>query len=290
MAATNQQDRPTDVPFLRVILGGRLRRIREDKSLTREQLGEALGVSAAVVRRLEMGENQIRTGHVIAMGALFELPKETVEMLKEMAKQSKTRGWWTAYGSNLHPSYSALVEAEQMARDIRNWEPSIIPGLLQTSAYTEAAMARARFLWKNDNPLTLEELVESRDRRKALLTAKNAPKAWFVIGESALRMQVGDGKVMREATLHLIEMCEQDNVTIQILTEASGYHVGAAGSCAVYAFSDQPGDGVVYHEQSLSFSDDPETLTRHIRQFELLASQALSLADTRSYLQASLTN
>jgi hypothetical protein len=98
-------------------------------------------------------------------------------------------------------------------------------------------------------------------------------------------MKVGDAKVMEDQVRHLIAMCERPNITLQVITEETGYHVGTDGPCVLFAFSDEPSDGVVYYENSLSFTDDGDTLARHTRQFELLTTQALDPAATRSYLQ-----
>ncbi|MFE6055109.1 DUF5753 domain-containing protein [Kitasatospora sp. NPDC056446] len=288
-AANEEQDeRPAGVPFLRHLLGGRLRRIRERNRLTREQLGDALGLSAAIVRRLETGRNIIKVHDVNSWVTQFNLDQATANSLREMAKQSKEHGWWT--DEDMHPSFSALVEAERLAKLIKNWEPNILPGLLQTAAYTEAVISRERFLLKADNPLPLEKVVERTELRKQVLFGERAPQARFIVGAGALRMLVGDPEVMRGQLEHLIAVCEQDNVTIQVLTEESGYHVGAAGSFATYLFSDLPGDGVVYTEQNLTFADRLSNLNRRNRQFEVLMSQALDPAATRSYLQATLTN
>ncbi|WP_146259323.1 DUF397 domain-containing protein [Streptomyces tateyamensis] len=56
------------------------------------------------------------------------------------------------------------------------------------------------------------------------------------------------------------------------------------------SFSEEPGDGAVCYENSLSFTDDADTVARHARQFELLTSQVLDPAATRSYLQAALAD
>ncbi|MFF7586738.1 helix-turn-helix domain-containing protein [Kitasatospora purpeofusca] len=287
-AMTEEQDeRPAGVPFLRHLLGGRLRRIRERQKLTRDQLGDALGLSAAIVRRLETGRNIIKVHDVNSWVAEFKIDQATADSLRAMARQSKEHGWWSAL--DVHPSFGALVEAERLSRLIKNWEPNIIPGLLQTKDYTEAVIASARFRWKEDTPLPLDIALERAELRKQVLFGENPPKAWCILGEAALRMRIGDTALMRAQVEHLIEVCALDNITLQILTDSSGYHVGTTGPFAVYQFSDLPGDGVAYVEQDLTFKDQPAKLARHNRQFELLMSQALDPQASRSYLQETLT-
>ncbi|MCX4745981.1 helix-turn-helix transcriptional regulator [Kitasatospora sp. NBC_01287] len=288
--ATNeeQDERPAGVPFLRHLLGGRLRRIRDNHGLSRKQLGDALGLSSAIIQRLETGRNIIKVHDVNSWVAQFGLDPATTTSLRAMAKESKEHGWWAE--EDVHPQFGALVEAERLARRIQNWEPNILPGLLQTAEYTKAVISGERFLLKDDVPLPLDKALARAERRKLVLFAEDSPEGWFIIGESALRMRVGNADLMRAQVQHLIEVCENKNVRIQVLTENSGYHVGAAGSFAVYLFSDLPGDGVAYTELDMAFKDQPAKLARHTRKFQLLTSQALDPQASRSYLQATLTD
>ncbi|MCC9306362.1 helix-turn-helix transcriptional regulator [Kitasatospora sp. RB6PN24] len=284
-----------DVPFLRQILGTKLRRLREEAGLSLEEVAKILDLNRFTVLRHESGETLVKVNDAIAYSKVYGVDgnEVLVKQLTDLARQGKQRGWWTAVGANLHPAFSYLVEAELLARDgeIRTWEPLIVPGVLQTEAYTTELLARRQHLWEQQNPLPLAEGVATRAARKEQLLGGDQPtKLWAIIGEAAIRMPVGSAQVMQDQLRHLLELSEQPNIKLQILPFSTGVHVGTAGPFILFNFGGAPVDGVVYYENSLSFSDDEDTLKRHTEQFDLLRAQAKSVPDSRSYLQEALAN
>ena len=56
--------------------GERIRRGREAKALTQEELAEALGVSRQAVSKWERGEADPSTANLLALGRLYGVPAE----------------------------------------------------------------------------------------------------------------------------------------------------------------------------------------------------------------------
>jgi len=52
--------------------------------------------------------------------------------LERLARESNKRGWWQDYGDTIPPYYTDFIGLEADASYIKTWEPTIIPGLLQT--------------------------------------------------------------------------------------------------------------------------------------------------------------
>jgi DNA-binding XRE family transcriptional regulator len=284
-----------DVPFLRQILGTKLRRLRESAGMSHEDVATVLDLSRFTILRHESGETLVKVNDAIAYSKAYGIDgnEEQVTQLTDLARKGKQRGWWTAVGADLHPAFSYLVEAELLARDgeVRTWEPLIVPGVLQTEAYTAAVLARRQHLWEQLNPLPLADGIAARLARKEQLLGGDRPtKLWAIIGEAAIRTQVGSAQVMQDQLRHLLELSEQPNVKLQILPFSTGVHVGTDGPFILFNFGGAPVDGVVYYENSLSFSDDEDTLRRHTEQFDLLRAQAKSMPDSRSYLQEAIAN
>ncbi|MFI8459094.1 helix-turn-helix domain-containing protein [Kitasatospora sp. NPDC085464] len=289
--AKKTQDLP---PFLRQVLGNKFRRRREALKLSREQVGQKLDIADYTVMRHETGDTLITVPLVRAYCDVYEITddQERTELI-ELAKMGKQRGWWTTYGGSLQPSYSYVVEAEQMSRfgsGIRTWEPLIVPGLFQTDEYTGALFERSQLIWKEDNPLPLDQAVESRAKRKLLLDGDNPPQIWAILGEGAIRTPIGGPDVMDRQIRHLLDLCERPNITIQIVPYDTGYNPGTDGPFVLYSFSKAADDGVVYYEVSRSFSDDVATLARHTRQFDLLRAQGTHLAQAQRYLHDALSS
>src|SRR2546429_5795007 len=73
-------------------------------------------------------------------------------------------------------------------------------------------------------------LVDLRLERQQFLTRESRPLyLWAVIGEAALRNNIGGEAVMREQIRHLISSAEMPNVKIQVVPLASGVHPGIGG-------------------------------------------------------------
>jgi hypothetical protein len=124
-------------------------------------------------------------------------------------------------------------------------------------------------------------------RQRAVLGAEH-PELVMVIGEAALRQQVGGAKVMREQFARLAALStDSDRVTILVLPFAIGAHVGAgSGPVTIFGFGQSPGLGTV-HQAGLSggiFLDSPRDLDAHAVAFTRLRASALSSEDSARLL------
>jgi Domain of unknown function (DUF5753) len=107
----------------------------------------------------------------------------------------------TADGEVASRSYLEYVELEQAAAVTLNFEPLLVPGLLQTAAYARAVTRRLGWDASDDQ---VNALVEFRlDRQKRLLDAPEPPKLSFVLDESVIHLRVGGAEVMEEQVRHL---------------------------------------------------------------------------------------
>ena len=122
-----------------------------------------------------------------------------------------------------------------------------------------------------------------------MITAQH-PEIAVVIGEGALRQQVGGAKAMRAQLGHLAAVSEDSRgVTIQVLPFASGAHAAAGtGPAAVLRFSQAPGLGVV-QLASLSggvFLDEEQDIAVYVRALMQLRASALPPHESARLLQA----
>jgi hypothetical protein len=66
--------------------------------------------------------------------------------------------------------------------------------------------------------------VKTRIARQKLLTKPGAPRVHLVLGEAALKRQIGGEAVHREQMAHLIELAGLPNVVLQVLPFKVGAH------------------------------------------------------------------
>ena len=143
-----------------------------------------------------------------------------------------------------------MIALEAVAESVRQYDPSLIPGLLQTEAYIEE-IVRSSLL--GEPPGVVPRRVEVRLARQALLTREEDPlDLTVVLDEGALRRQVGGPAVMREQLLHLAEMAVRPNITLQVLPFAVGSHLGMQGGFMILRFPGAIESGIVYLENMTS--------------------------------------
>ncbi|RKR88730.1 hypothetical protein BDK92_3060 [Micromonospora pisi] len=163
------------------------------------------------------------------------------------------------------------ADNEREATSLRSFEMNIVPGLLQTRAYA-SALFRGGALLTDDE---VDERVELRLERQALLTGENPPMFTAVFDESVLRRPVGGPAVMREQLLHLLAMAESPRVRLHVVPWTVGAYPGLAGP---FVLATLPGgQGLSYLDNHLEGQvvekvGDLETLQRI---WESVRSEAL---------------
>ncbi|MBC3841904.1 hypothetical protein GXW82_21910 [Streptacidiphilus sp. 4-A2] len=225
----------------------------------------------------------------MAYARIYQVTDETVvQRLVGLAKHGRTRGWWTAYDSTVGPSAADIADAEDLATSIKTWQPNIIPGLLQTREYSTAIIGTRRIL----NPDPVDQVIELRERRKEVLErAGNAPQLWAIIGEGAILTDVGGPLLMGQQLQHLLNLSQRPNIAIQIMPFKAGVHLGMTGGFMVLGFDATLDGGIAYMENSGAgvFTDDPAEVRFHADGFSHLQAQALTTADTRTYLLSAIS-
>jgi hypothetical protein len=108
---------------------------------------------------------------------------------------------------------------ETSATEIRWYESSVIPGLLQSPGYLRAIMADSNGVWWDSSDTESRERIAFREERQSRTLEAAEPKVLrFVIGEGALRGAVGSPEVMHEQRGHILKLLESnENLTVRVL-------------------------------------------------------------------------
>ncbi|MEU9986057.1 helix-turn-helix transcriptional regulator [Streptomyces sp. NPDC007971] len=263
-------------------LGQELRRLRELKGMTAEEVAERLLVSQSKISRLENGRRSISQRDVRDLCGVYEVEDQRiVDSLMEMARDSRQQGWWHTFGDI---PYSVYIGLETDAESLRVYEPQLVTGLLQTRAYAEALVQGAL---PETSTAEIEKRVQVRMRRQERITAENNPlRLWVVLDEAALRRVVGSRLVMREQLEHLIEMSQLPHVTVQVLPFEVGAHPGLNGQYAILEFTDAADSSVVYLEGVTSdlYLEKAQDVQKYAVMYEHLRAQSLNVEQSRQYI------
>jgi transcriptional regulator with XRE-family HTH domain len=272
----------------RMLVGAKLRRLRTDLGLTREQAADHIRASAWKIHRLENGQVSFKERDLLDLLDLYEVtdPQEIADTLA-LAREANHPGWWQHYGDVLPAWFRAYVDLESAASLIRTYEGQYIPGLLQTDDYIRAVVHAAHLTDTSDE---VGRRVRLRMARQTLLTRDQPPRLWAVIDEAALRRPVGGSEVMRGQLERLIEATKLATVTLQLLPFAAGAHPAMAGAFSILRFGDQELPDVVYleHLTGASYLDKRDEVERYLDIMELLCLQAEPPARTVELLQGIL--
>ncbi|MFG3498004.1 helix-turn-helix domain-containing protein [Streptomyces sp. NPDC047928] len=264
-------------------LGQELRRLREQKGMTAEEVAERLLVSQSKISRLENGRRSISQRDVRDLCGVYEVEDpRIVDSLMQMAKDSRQQGWWHAFGDI---PYSVYIGLETDAASLRVFEPQIVPGLLQTRQYAEALIRGAQ---PETPPTDIEKRVNVRARRQERITdAEQSLRLWAVIDESALRRVVGSRELMVGQLESLLDQSELPHVTVQVLPFDMGAHPGISGHYAILEFPDASDSSVVYIEGVTSdlYLEKPNDVQRYSVMYEHLRAQALNVEQTRQFIK-----
>ncbi|MPY64316.1 helix-turn-helix domain-containing protein [Streptomyces spongiae] len=262
-------------------LGQELRRLRELKGMTAEEVAERLLVSQSKISRLENGRRSISQRDVRDLCGVYEVEDHRiVDSLMQMAKDSRQQGWWHAFGDI---PYSVYIGLETDAASLRVYEPQVVPGLLQTPAYAEALIQGAL----PETPTTdVEKRVQVRLRRQERISAEEPLRLWAVVDEAALRRVVGSRLIMREQLEQLVEQSKLPHVTVQILPFDMGAHPGLNGQYAILEFPDAADSSVVYIEGVTSdlYLEKAHDVQKYSVMYEHLRAQALNAEQSREFI------
>ncbi|WP_405853700.1 helix-turn-helix transcriptional regulator [Streptomyces sp. NBC_00090] len=183
--------------------GARLRRLREERGWSQEELGSRMGYSGTHLSSVETGRKMPtlrlarRADAALGTGDSFE------------------REWRSMRQGALLEGFPEYVEHEARAAEIRLYEVGVIPGLLQTPEYatviTESAVKRGAITTEQAH----ERLTVIAERQAALVRA-SPPLIFVVLDEGCIRRPIGGTAVMQDQLARLVEFAEQPNTVLQI--------------------------------------------------------------------------
>ena len=255
------------VSMRRRLVGSALRRYRESLGYDLAVPAQILECDKSKISRIETGQRGIRPKELRELLAEYGADPGTRDALAALATGTSSRAWRNGYNPIVGGAYAEFVEMEKTASAIFTYAPARIPRLLQTPAYARALMSADPCV--PGHARTALAAAEHA-RQQAALHERRTPLT-AVIGEAALRQQVGSAQVTG-AQLRLLDQISDScpQVCIRILPFAAGEHACSGAGFSVLRFTqvpsfglvhlDGPGDGVC--------TDTPETVAACTTAFE----------------------
>ena len=266
-------------------LADELRRLRRRTRLTGKDVATRLGWSEAKLSRIENGLARVKRPDLDAFMELYEVAEPRRSELIALAEESRQADLLEEFEGELPEGHARFLAAEQEAKAMWNWEPQVVPGLLQLENYTRAVLQ----VWfeKFARPQAeIERRVETRLLRQHVLS-KDIELS-FVIDESVLRRGFAAAPIMRAQMAHLAEMSEHPNIDLRILLLDGNL---ASGTGAFVYFRFLPIHGVpaldavaLEHLQGTSFIESEQDVHAYQIVFNALREASLSPQASRDIL------
>jgi transcriptional regulator with XRE-family HTH domain len=261
-------------------LGEALRVAMTRANLNGKELAHELGWPDSRISRLLNGKRDVPEVDLASFLAVCKVTGVERKRLLELCRAAQTRGWLQQYGDRLPKQLTTLIDHEDKAVVIGDFQPVIFPGLLQTGDYARALMTETG----NAPPDEIEDRVAARLARQSLFGRKPAVQFTFFIHEFALRLPVGGTEIMSEQLHHLLRMSVRTYIAIRVVPTAVGGHPGIAGQFELMEFAEfKP---VVYldSETSSLFLEEPAEIAAYRRILSGLAGVALDEGESKEMI------
>lgn len=262
-------------------LAARLRQLREQAGMTVAEAARAVEWTPSKVTWIET--NRGKRPNPRDVRDLCDAYRVTDERerahLEQLARDGRLKGWWDPYDAMLSERYATYIGLEAEAAEVLNFEPLMIPGLLQTPEYARAMLTSP---FSELSPEEAEARVEVRMKRQEALYQEPPLRLVAIIDEAALHREVGGPEVMRAQLEHLIEATKLPRVTVQVIRFGAGPHASMTGGFAVLRFPAPDDPDAVYVDTPAGqlFVEEPGEVDRFRQAFDHLLGAAASPVDT----------
>ncbi|MFW5416331.1 helix-turn-helix domain-containing protein [Nocardiopsis sp. CNT-189] len=250
--------------------GREVRRLRKRAGLTQGQLAERIPLAQSMVSDIEAGKKATQPGHIARIDSLLG------------AKGSLNDYWQTLDGgAGFDEYFQDVVPLQQRAEQIREYNPLLVPGLLQVEEYTWATLRAGSSI---PTDAQIEAQVRARIERQSLLERADSPFFIVVLDEAALRRPIGGAETMLKQLDHLLNASSRTRVAVQVVPMATEAHPALDGGFQILDIPEQ--HPILYLETRVTGNciEASEPVETYIRLFEALRGVALPEAASRELI------
>ncbi|MFE9331867.1 Scr1 family TA system antitoxin-like transcriptional regulator [Streptomyces sp. NPDC006925] len=237
------------------------RELYPGKPLTQTDLAKMTRTSKSTLSRVERCEGPIPA----ALPPLLDQVFKTDGKFKRLHEE--------AIASSFPSLYRRRMALERSSVVIREWSPTIAPGLFQTPDY-------ARYLVKGGSPLAGEDevagFVDNRITRQAIFDSETPPDVRLVLCESVLRRRFCPSDIMRSQLKALLDAGERPTVRIQILPLDAPAHLFIDWPVTLLTSPSQAVSACVENYRTAGIVEDSAYVQTALRTYDALTSDALS--------------
>ncbi|WP_199439090.1 helix-turn-helix domain-containing protein [Umezawaea beigongshangensis] len=199
-------------------IGDLLRAARQRAEMTLTDMAERLGNSPSMLSNIEVGRRGTTVQDLMLYLGHCGAERELADHVQDLATRRDTGYLVRSHRSHVSDELRALILHENMAEHLISYQTMIVPGLLQDEGYARAIIMEADGCTAEE----AEPFVQIRLNRQKLLLQYRGPRLSFFVHETALHLEAGDTRVMRDQMLRLALMSSWPNIELRIVPASAG--------------------------------------------------------------------
>ena len=266
-----------------------LRKARDAAGLRQADVAHAMDWSPSKLIRIERGDVSVSTNDLKALLSHYGVKdKGKVNGLLELARSARGASFYDQYSDLLAPGFKEYLAYEASASVTRQYQPILIPGLLQTEEYSRGMFEGTGTV----APENADKAWAVRQHRQEVHERETPPEMLFVLDEAVLRRHVGRGHAMRRQLQRLKEYAAEPHISLQIMPFTRGAHPGMEGSFMLLEFTDPNLADLLHLEglNSTTIREDTDQIARYLDRFAQLQEMALSLDESVDFLDVLISD
>lgn len=254
-------------------LGGKLGFYRQQRGLSGTDLAAGVGIHQGTWSKIESGKTKVSPDVLARTVDVLDIPADVAAQLESLRRKADEPGWWQDYGNILSEAVQMLIELETDASWIRTYEGEVVPGLLQTRDYAERIITAGS---PHMRVADIDRYLELRMRRQKRIL--DGLRLTAIIGEAAIRQQVGGPGILREQLRHIARMVREHDVTVQVVPFTADAHAALGDSFAIIQWPDEADPEAVYVDGVTSWTvhERGGVIRSYLHAISSVQSQALA--------------
>ncbi|MFJ8002016.1 helix-turn-helix transcriptional regulator [Streptomyces sp. NPDC096310] len=203
----------SDMPTVRSRrLGNELKRLRLERAYKVQDIADKLQCGQPKISQIENGKRGIRPLDLTVLLEFYGIDDAAyIASIKRLAREIHKVDWWSGEDPRLHDSLRDYLTLEADSDLVREYDPAVLPGLLQTGAYMREIF-EARFPAQDISPY-----IGTRTKRQELLGPQQDFRLCAIVEASVLHRISRSRDVVREQLEHLLDMGGRATVDLRIL-------------------------------------------------------------------------
>lgn len=198
-------------------LGRELRKYRRRADLTGPELATRIGTTQSRVSRIENAVVKPKVSDVRAWADATSISAQERAALLKLTEDVLTElsEWQAVLKGSLAGRQRELMATDRVAREIRHFQPYLVPGPFQTADYARAAITGSNLTGEID----VEQAVSDRLERGRRILSKRGPRYDAILMEAGIRWRPrGCPPDAREAQWRkLIEVGLATHVSVRVI-------------------------------------------------------------------------